>query len=198
MLSFPAAATVLTWGSVELVLRARLIVRPGMAARVRAAPAIARQRLREWTFLVVVGAIAAAVLAAFWLAQAGSDATGGGTPVVVAGEIVAAAGLALRLWAILTLDQLFTFVVGIAADHRVVQSGPYRFLRHPGYAGVLVTLLGVGITLRDWLSLLLITVVPLLALGIRIAVEESTLTGALGPEYSAYAARTARLIPGIW
>lgn len=198
MRELPVVATVLAWGAVELALRVRLMVRPGLAARIRDAPALARQRLREWTFLVVVGCIAAAVVAALWLAKVPWSATGGGLGVVIVGLLVAAAGLALRIWAILTLDQLFTFVVGISAGHRVIQSGPYRFLRHPGYAGALVTLLGVGTELRNWLSLLVIAVVPTMALGLRIVVEESTLTGALGAEYRAYAARTARLIPGVW
>jgi protein-S-isoprenylcysteine O-methyltransferase Ste14 len=196
MRELPAAVTVLAWGAVELALRIRLMVRPGLAARLRMAPALAR--LREWTFLVVVGCIAVAVIAGWWLARLRWSATGGGPVIVVVGVLVAVAGLALRIWAILTLDQLFTFAVGIAADHRVVQNGPYRFLRHPGYAGVLLIALGVGIALQNWLSLAVLTVVPALALGLRIVVEESVLAGALGPEYRAYAARTARLIPGVW
>lgn len=197
MQELPAAGTVLAWGAIELALRVRLMIRPGLAARLRAAPALTRQRLREWTFLVVVGCIAAAVIAALWLARIPWSTTGGRV-IVVIGVLVAATGLALRIWAILTLDHLFTFAVGIAADHRVVQNGPYRFLRHPGYAGVLVILLGVGLALQNWLSLLVITVVPAFALGVRIVVEESALSGALGAEYRAYAARTARLIPGVW
>ncbi len=125
-------------------------------------------------------------------------AIGGGRVTTMAGEVVAVAGITLRVWAILTLDRFFTFVVGIAAGHRVVQHGPYRLLRHPGYAGALLALAGVGITLANWLSLLTALVVPALALGMRITVEEATLSRALGAEYLAYTARTARLIPGLW
>jgi protein-S-isoprenylcysteine O-methyltransferase Ste14 len=80
----------------------------------------------------------------------------------------------------------------------VVQHGPYRVLRHPGYAGALLALAGAGIAMGNWLSLLLMIVWPALALGIRISVEETTLVSALGPEYQAYASRTARLIPRVW
>lgn len=190
--------TVLGWGAAELALRLRLALRSGLAARLRTWSAMADRRLREWTFFVLVLAIAAAVMAALRLAHFRWAAIGGGWATVIAGELVAVAGLVLRIWAILTLDQFFTFIVGIADDHRVVQHGPYRALRHPGYAGALLTLLGIGVALANWLSLLVIFVVPVLALGVRIKVEEETLTGALGPAYGAYASKTARLIPGVW
>jgi len=187
----------LAWGAAELALRLRLVLRPGFRARLRASSAIAR-RLREWTFFVVTIAITAAVLAALCLTQFRWAAIGSGWAIVVAGELVALAGIALRIWAILTLDQFFTFVVGIADDHRVVQQGPYRVVRHQGYAGALLALLGIGVALANWLSLLMIFLVPMLALVVRIKVEEATLSSALGEEYRAYAQRTARLIPALW
>jgi protein-S-isoprenylcysteine O-methyltransferase Ste14 len=155
-------------------------------------------RLREWTFFLIVVAIAAAVIGALSLVRLSQFTIGGGRLTLVIGEALAVAGIALRVWAILTLDRFFTFVVGISADHRVVQRGPYRLLRHPGYAGALLTLLGIGIAVRNWLSLLVIVAVPALALAIRITAEEAALAGALGAEYRAYADRTARLIPRIW
>lgn len=190
--------TVLGWGAAELALRLRLALRAGLGARLRTWSATVGRRLREWTFLVLALAIAAAVMAALRLVHFRWAAIGGGWATVIVGELVAVAGMVLRIWAILTLDQFFTFIVGIADDHRVVQHGPYRTLRHPGYAGALLTLLGIGIALANWLSLLVIFVVPVLALGIRIKVEEETLNGALGPAYRAYASKTARLIPGVW
>jgi protein-S-isoprenylcysteine O-methyltransferase Ste14 len=193
-----ATMTLLCWGVAEAVLRLRLAIRPGARARLHAWSAAAGGKLREWTFFVVVLAIAGAVIGATWLSRLTPFATGGGRPTVIAGEVMAVSGIALRIWAILTLDQFFTFVVGIAPDHRVVQHGPYRLLRHPGYAGALLALLGVGIALENWLSLLVLLAVPVLALGVRITVEEAALACALGAEYLAYADRTSRLIPGVW
>jgi protein-S-isoprenylcysteine O-methyltransferase Ste14 len=193
-----AVITLLGWGAAELALRLRLAVRPGWRARVRTWSVSAGGRLREWTFFLIVLAIAAAVIGALSLVRLSQFTIEGGRLTLVIGEAVAVAGIALRVWAILTLDRFFTFVVGISADHRVVQRGPYRLLRHPGYAGALLTLLGIGLAVRNWLSLLLIVAVPALALAIRITVEEAALAGALGAEYRAYADRTARLIPGIW
>lgn len=193
-----ATMTLLLWGGIELALRLRLAVRSGLRSRLRGWSGAAGGRLREWTFFLVVLGIAGAVLGALWLTRFGEFAVHGGKAVVALGEIVATGGITLRVWAILTLDRFFTFVVGIAQDHRVVRDGPYRVLRHPGYAGALLALAGAGVAMGNWLSLLLTIVGPALALGVRISVEDATLASALGAEYQAYASSTARLIPRIW
>jgi len=193
-----ATVTLLCWGVVEVALRVRLAIRRGWRARLRTWSTAAGGKLREWTFFLIVLAIAGAVIGAAWLSRLSEFAIGGGRATTIAGEVVAVTGIALRIWAVLTLDRFFTFVVGIAPDHRVVQHGPYRLLRHPGYAGALLALLGVGIALANWLSLVVLFVLPVLALGIRITVEEAALADALGADYLAYAGRTARLIPGVW
>ena len=164
-------------------MRLRLAVRPGWRARLRTWSAAAGGRLREWTFFVLVLVIAAAVIGALWLVRFGQFAIGGGRAHGERGEVVAVAGITLRIWAILTLDQFFTFVVGIADDHRVVQHGPYRWLRHPGYAGACWHSSASESRCGNWLSLLLIVALPTLALGIRITVEEAALARALGAEY---------------
>ena len=106
--------------------------------------------------------------------------------------------MALRTWAILTLGRLFKFVVVIQEGHQVVASGPYRLLRHPSYTGALVAFLGIGIVLDNWLSMLTLVLIPLLAILVRIHVEEAELTNAFGQEYTTYASRTRRLVPGLW
>jgi protein-S-isoprenylcysteine O-methyltransferase len=194
----PAIFTLVAWGAAEVALRLRLAIRPGWRARVHTWSLGPGGKLREWTFFLLALAIAGAVVGAMWLSRLTQFAIGGARAITIAGEAVAIAGIALRIWAIITLDKFFTFVVGIVPDHRVVKHGPYRMLRHPGYAGALLTLLGVGLVLANWLSLLVIVVVPVLVLSVRITVEEAALAGALGAEYLAYSGRTARLIPGVW
>ena len=123
---------------------------------------------------------------------------GGGWAPVAVGLALLAAGVALRTWAILTLGRLFKFVVVIQEGHRVVTSGPYRLLRHPSYSGALVAFLGIGIALDNWLSAVALVLIPLLTILVRIQVEEAALSNALGQEYTTYASRTRRLVPGLW
>jgi protein-S-isoprenylcysteine O-methyltransferase Ste14 len=116
---------------------------------------------------------------------------GVGIAVVVTGSVV-------RLWAITTLGRWFTYDVRVTEGQPVVQSGPYRWVRHPSYTGVLLVLLGIGLTLGNWLSVVLIVVLPTIGLVRRIRVEEAALLGTLGEPYARYAAGRSRLFPRLW
>jgi protein-S-isoprenylcysteine O-methyltransferase Ste14 len=107
-------------------------------------------------------------------------------------------GLVLRWWSIIYLGRFFTTNVAIATDHRLIDSGPYRFIRHPSYAGGLMTLLGFTLCIPNWASWLLI-LVPCCAVQLwRIHVEEQALLGGLGEPYRSYMQRTKRLILWIY
>jgi protein-S-isoprenylcysteine O-methyltransferase Ste14 len=107
-------------------------------------------------------------------------------------------GAAFRLWAVLTLGRFFTLDVRVASDQTVVSGGPYRWVRHPSYTGLLLSLLGFGLTLGNWLSVLCIVVLPLIGLVRRILVEEGALFAGLGEPYREFAAHRKRLVPGLW
>jgi protein-S-isoprenylcysteine O-methyltransferase Ste14 len=107
-------------------------------------------------------------------------------------------GLAIRWTAVVTLWRYFTVDVSIRRDHRVIQHGIYRIIRHPAYLGSLISFIGLGVTFMNWLSLAAIVIGTLIVFSYRIAVEERALVTALGDEYRAYAARTKRLIPGVF
>ena len=175
--------TLIAWAGIEVVLRLRNI---------------GGRSTFDWTLGLVIAAVAAGTNLGFRAAHVQSTILGGGWAPVVIGVVVLAAGVALRTWAILTLGRLFKFVVVIQDGHQVVASGPYRLLRHPSYTGALVAFLGAGIALDSWLSVLALVFFPLLAILVRIRVEEAELATALGPEYTLYASRTRRLVPGLW
>lgn len=107
-------------------------------------------------------------------------------------------GLALTLWAYRTLGRFFSLEVQVQGDHRVVESGPYRVLRHPGYAGVLFGMMGLGLAVQSWPSLLVLLLASTAALAYRTGVEERFLIAQLGQEYANYMARTKRLVPLVW
>ncbi len=108
------------------------------------------------------------------------------------------AGLALTAWAYRTLGRFFSLDVQTENDHKVVDRGPYRLLRHPGYAGVLLGLLGLGVALQSWVSVLVLLLAATAALAYRIQIEEKFLIAELGDEYVQYIARTKRLVPYVW
>jgi protein-S-isoprenylcysteine O-methyltransferase Ste14 len=122
----------------------------------------------------------------------------GGPWLSIAALVLLAVGLAIRWAAIVALGRFFTVDVAIHRDHRVIQAGPYRFVRHPSYSGLLLAFLGVGVGFSSWLSLVLLMAPIAIALAVRIATEERALHAALGPEYADYCARTRRLVPGIY
>lgn len=159
-----------------------------------------RSLARNWElrriFVTIVFADALAAISAGLTTSIGWP--GGAWTWLLAGLSVMAVGYGLRFWAIHTLGRFFRFVVTIASDHRVVREGPYRVIRHPGYAGLLLTQAGFGIALGNPLSLFICLTVPITALMPRIRSEESALRESLGAEYGSYAEGTARLVPGLW
>jgi protein-S-isoprenylcysteine O-methyltransferase Ste14 len=116
--------------------------------------------------------------------------------VPLAGIALIVGGEVFRLYAIRSLGQYFTFVVALHPGQHVVESGPYRLIRHPSYTGSLLTVLGICLAMANWLSLL--GMIPA-AIGYlyRIRIEERALVEGLGEEYRAYQRRTKRLIPYI-
>lgn len=107
-------------------------------------------------------------------------------------------GLAVRWAAILTLGRFFTVDVAIQSDHAVVQTGLYRFMRHPSYTGLMIAFLGCGVLFVNWLSLVVLLVPVTLGLLRRVAREERALLDSLGPAYADYCARTKRFVPGLF
>ena len=108
-------------------------------------------------------------------------------------------GIGLRLWSFQTLGRYFTFTVQTSADQPVITAGPYRFVRHPSYAGVLLGAIGLSLLLfANLLSLLLVTAALFVGLGYRIRVEERALLVQLGDSYRDYASARRRLVPFVW
>lgn len=126
---------------------------------------------------------------------------GFGFDIPKAGElalvVVFALGLGLRWWSILTLGRFFTVDVSIADDHRLITSGPYYFVRHPSYTGMMIAFAALAGTFENWLSLACILVPITGALYYRMHVEEIALVRFFGDKYLRYQATTHRLIPWV-
>ena len=113
-----------------------------------------------------------------------------------AGLALMLGGMSLRWYAVRTLGPYFTTTVAARDGQPVVESGPYHFVRHPSYSGILLTLAGYCLAFTNWTALL--AVVPgAVGLAYRIRVEERALLEALGEPYADYMRRTKRLVPHL-
>ena len=107
------------------------------------------------------------------------------------------AGGALRIWPVFVLGRRFSGLVAIQPGHRLVTTWIYSVVRHPSYLGLLINAIGWALAFRSSVGILLalLYIPPLLA---RIRSEEALLSSHFGGEYTAYRARTSRLIPGVY
>jgi protein-S-isoprenylcysteine O-methyltransferase Ste14 len=107
-------------------------------------------------------------------------------------------GLILRHWSIISLGRFFRTTIELEKDQKVIENGPYRYIRHPSYAGIILFFIGYGITSKDWISLGVAVCLPTASLIYRIQIEEKALAEGMGPDYVAYQKKTKKLLPGIW
>jgi protein-S-isoprenylcysteine O-methyltransferase Ste14 len=152
------------------------------------------------SFFVVIATSLLGVGVAFTLAQGvpSADVSGARWPIFIIGLVIVLLGIALRQWSVLTLGRFFTVQVQVTSDQTVVDTGPYRWVRHPSYTAIIISFVGIGVALENWLSLLVLIVVPTVGLVVRIRVEERALLAALGEPYREFSATRARLIPNVW
>ena len=112
------------------------------------------------------------------------------------GLLLIPAGLALREWAIIKLGRFFSRTVQLEAGHKIITDGPYRWIRHPSYTGMILIYLGIAFALGTWLGVFLTLGLMLGAIMYRISIEEKVLIEAFGAAYRDYSKRTWRLFPG--
>jgi len=112
------------------------------------------------------------------------------------GLLLIIAGTAFRQWALIHLGRFFSRTVQIEPEHKVITTGPYRWIRHPAYTGMIVMYVGVSMALGTWSGAALSFILVTSCLLYRIHIEEKALAAALGDEYREYMIRTWRLFPG--
>jgi protein-S-isoprenylcysteine O-methyltransferase Ste14 len=188
VLSTPLLISIYCWFALELGLLLRdLLRRRGRLGGDRGTRAIISVGL--------AGSIWIAILLRGWVPALDTPAP---VAVTAAGVAVIGVGLAVRIWAVLTLGASFSTFIRVDADQPLVTRGPYRWVRHPSYTGLLLIALGFGLAAANWLSLAVCAVVPPLALVRRMAIEEAELVRVLGDRYRGYQRATHRLVPGVW
>lgn len=112
------------------------------------------------------------------------------------GGLIFCSGVLFRLWAVHTLGRYYSHIVREVDEHKIIESGPYKFIRHPAYTGMILANIGVTTFFFNWhtLSFFLLVLVP--AIILRIIIEEKTLMRIKG--YMEYSKQKKRLMPLIW
>ncbi len=113
------------------------------------------------------------------------------------GIILMLAGIVFRQWSIFVLGRFFSPAVRIQREHTVVDTGPYRYVRHPSYTGALMIFMGLGLALQSWGAVVVLVLLFAIAYGYRMYIEEQSLISQLGDAYVEYKQRTKRLIPYV-
>jgi len=106
-------------------------------------------------------------------------------------------GIIMQAIAMWQLRGFYTVRLGIQPEHRLVTSGIYRFLRHPGYLSYIISIFGIGLSLSSFFTLVFAVFIVIFILW-RIKGEEDMLLAEFGDEYRTYMKSTKRLIPFIY
>lgn len=151
-----------------------------------------RKRRKEFSPFLLVVAVAAAILIGY--------ARIGVLPhwLFYPGEILFIVGYVFTGYSIRLLGRHYSTYVEVLPDHRVIETGPYRLIRHPNYLGQTVGAIGLGLALQSWVALLFLVITAAGYFAYRIRNEEAFLLAELGEDYANYTTRTKRLIPFVF
>lgn len=114
------------------------------------------------------------------------------------GIVFMISGVLLRGYSIHVLGKFFTLNVQVNSKQKIIQSGPYKYLRHPAYSGSILSLTGTALCFRSLIGVVITIAIIAIIYGYRIAVEEKTLENSFGMIYKEYERNTSRIIPFIW
>ncbi len=147
--------------------------------------------------IMAVGLITA--VAAFVFAQRSQMTISPGARMLVfySGIIVLLLGSLLRRVCFKTLGEHFTGDVRARVGQPVIQTGPYRWVRHPSYTAGMLMFLGIGLALTSWISIALLLAGTVVGYLYRVRVEERALLTEIGAPYAEFMRTRKRFIPYV-
>lgn len=112
------------------------------------------------------------------------------------GIAITLAGLAFAIWARAYLGGNWSSAVTVKVGHQLVRSGPYRWVRHPIYSGMILAMLGTALV-RHQVRGLIAVVLLYAGFKIKSKIEEQTMAATFGAEYAEYASTTGAIVPRL-
>lgn len=167
----------------------------------RAAPAHGKENSLIW--FRILSPLALVLSLVFYYSEIGgfeSPISLGGkfSALTAVGIFLFVAGMTLRWTAILSLGKSFTVQVTVKEGQLLKTNGIYRFIRHPSYTGIVLYMLGLGVLMHNWICILILFVLPLIAILKRISFEEKLLSDHFGRDYTQYSGKSKKLIPWLY
>jgi protein-S-isoprenylcysteine O-methyltransferase Ste14 len=117
---------------------------------------------------------------------------------LVAGAICFVSGLWLFYKSHADLGANWSITLEVRERHRLITHGVYRRVRHPMYSALVLYSVGHALVIPNWVAGPSNVVAFAILFSLRVQAEEQMMSEAFGDEYAAYAARTKRLVPGVW
>jgi protein-S-isoprenylcysteine O-methyltransferase Ste14 len=161
------------------------------ASKTASRPALSQDRS---SFLIIQGAGVLAIVAAVVCRYFNWTVLPGWAQWL--GLAVGFIGITFREWAVITLGSYFSRVVEIEEGHRIITTGPYHWIRHPAYTGMILVYVGLGLAIGSGAGALISSLFVICATIYRINIEETVLSTAFGDQFDEYARRRWRLFPG--
>ena len=112
------------------------------------------------------------------------------------GAAVTFAGLAFAIWARFVIAGNWSSYVELKRDHELIVAGPYRWVRHPIYTGLLLAFIGSALAVGEWRGVLAVAIVAA-SFWRKLRLEEAIMRRQFGDAYVRYAARVPALIPFV-
>ena len=113
-----------------------------------------------------------------------------------AGAGLTTLGALLMIWARIHLGRNWSSVAAVKVDHELVTDGPYRWMRHPIYSGLLLAFIGTALAIGQWRGVLAVALV-LVAFLQRIVIEDEFMREEFGAVYESYAQHVRALVPWV-
>ena len=192
---FPSSIAALVLSLVLILWILSEVIGGGVQPLIRGGRRARTRRQDRGSFLLIYAGVVVYFIIAFSFASSGVAKLP--NSVFYLGIFFMVLGIVIRQWAIAVLGRFFSRTVAVQERQTVVETGPYRYVRHPSYTGALIFFVGFGLALLSGGAVLALVPIFAVAYGYRIQVEEKLLIAELGEAYVSYARRTKRLIPFV-